>query len=236
MKKLFTIFALSLALLAFKPHTVSADCTTLYGGGVSCPPTFNFTINKLVQVPGKGGGNYVDNLSINDPKYSPSQAVNYKLIVTNTGSETIPQLYVKDVFPQYINFVSGNGSYDSNSKTLNFTINNLPAGQSIGYVLNAKTADANSMPSDKAVLCVANQVTATDTNGATDSDSSNLCIQKQAITNPSPQVLPATTVTTTPPTGPEMLPLLALVPGVFGGLILRKKSIKISNALKGGIN
>lgn len=224
MKKL--ILGLSLALLAFtlKPQLANADCTQLYGGGVSCPPSFNFTINKLVLTPGKGGGSFVDNLSINDPKYSAGQSVQYKLIVSNTGNQTIPQLYIKDAFPTYVNYVSGAGNYDANSKTLSFTISNLNPGQSQTFFLNGKVVDASAMPSDKSIICVSNQATATDTNGATDSDQSQLCIQRS--TTGTPQVLPAATVNTTPPTGPEMLPLALLFPGGLGGLLMRKKSIK----------
>jgi hypothetical protein len=42
--------------------------------------------------------------------------------------------------------------------------------------------------------------------------------------NPTPIILPVAKVKTTPPTGPEMLPLFALIPGALGGLYLRKKS------------
>lgn len=229
MKKL--ILGLTLGLLAFaiKPDFASADCTQLYGGGVSCPPSFNFTINKLVMSPGKGGGNFVENLSVNDPKYSAGQTVQYELIVTNTGNQTIPQLFVKDTFPQYVTYVSGAGNYDSNSKTLSFTVSNLGPGDNQSYILNAKVADAKSMPVDKSVICTTNKTIATDTNGATDSDSSQLCIQKTVT-----QVLPAATLKTTPPTGPEMLPLAMLLPGALWGLTLRKKSTRMSDALKGG--
>ena len=47
-----------------------------------------------------------------------------------------------------------------------------------------------------------------------------------------PQVLAAPKVTKTPATAPEMLPLLALIPGALGGFALRKKSNK--NDFQGG--
>jgi uncharacterized repeat protein (TIGR01451 family) len=221
-KILFSI--LLLGALSVLPTKAFADCQTLYGGGQTCT-TFNFTIDKKVQVPGKGGGNFVDNLSINDPRFSPSQTVSYELIVTNTGSNTIPTLNIVDTFPQFINFVSGAGSYNSNSKTLSFTISNLGAGQSQTLKLQAQTADSKTVPAG--VTCelnntnnVTNRVIVTDTNGASDSDSSTVCIQNSTA------VLPAATVKTTPPTGPEMIPLALLFPGALGGLFLRKKSKK----------
>jgi hypothetical protein len=41
---------------------------------------------------------------------------------------------------------------------------------------------------------------------------------------PTPVVLSAAIVKTTPATGPEMLPLFGLIPAALGGLFLRKKS------------
>lgn len=223
MKKLLFSILLLGALSVF-PTKAFADCQPIYGGGQTCT-SFNFTIDKKVQVPGKGGGNFVDNLTFNDPRFSPSQTVSYELIVTNTGNNNIPTLNIVDTFPQFINFVSGAGSYDTNSKKLSFTVNNLGAGQNQKFNLTAQIADSKTVPAG--VTCelndtnnVTNKVTATDTNGASDSDSSTVCIQNSTA------VLPAATVKTTPATGPEMIPLLLLFPGALGGLFLRKRSNK----------
>lgn len=228
---ILTIFSLALAG-AVSP--AFADCQALYGGGQSCAPSFNFTINKLVQVPGKGNGQFVDNLSINDAKYSPSQNVNYEIIITNTGSQAIPTINITDTFPQFITFVSGVGNFDKNTKTLSFTISNLEAGKAVTYILAAKTADANFLPNDQGITCVINQVNATDSNGMTNSDSSQLCIQKNVLGAIPPAVLPMPKIVATPATGPEMLPLLGLIPGALGGLMLRKKSNKMNFINKGG--
>jgi hypothetical protein len=61
-----------------------------------------------------------------------------------------------------------------------------------------------------------------------------MCIQNNVLGATTPQVLPAPKIVTTPPTGPEMLPLLGLIPGALGGLMLRKKSNKINSINKGG--
>jgi uncharacterized repeat protein (TIGR01451 family) len=217
-KALFAILALG--VLAVSTPKVYADCQLLYGGGETCT-SYNFTIDKKVQVPGKGGGNYVDNLWINDARYSPSQTIKYQLIVTNTGTDTIPTINIVDTFPQYISFVSGAGTYNSNSKTLSITINNLGGGQSQTINLQAVTADSKTVP--VGVVCddrTKNQVNADDTHGDTGYDSSQVCIQNSTA------VLPATTVKTTPATGPEMLPLALLLPGALGGILLRKKTQK----------
>lgn len=231
MKKLFAIIALSLLAFAFKPRAANADCQPLYGGGQSCTTNFSFTINKLVQVPGKGGGGYVDNLSINDPKYSPSENASYEVIVTNTGSQTIPTINVTDAFPQFITFVAGLGNYNKNTNTLTFTITNLDPGKSATYILTAKTADTNNLP-NQGIICNSDQVTnriyAVDSSGNADFDSSQVCIQKNVLS----AVVPAPKIVTTPATGPEMLPLFGLIPAGLGGLLLRRKSNK--TFFKGG--
>lgn len=220
-----TLGALALSALTLSPSKAYADCQPVYGGGQTCSSN-EFTIVKLVQVPGKGGGNYVNNLYQNDPKYFASQQVNFEIIVQNTGSQTIPTLNITDTFPQYISFVSGLGNFDSNSKTLSFTVTNLNPGQSNTYVVSAKIFDTGNLPSDQGIMCLVNQANATDNTGISHGASSQFCIQQN--------VLGATpTVITTPATGPEMLPLGLLLSGGLGGFIIRKKSIK-SIDFKGG--
>jgi uncharacterized repeat protein (TIGR01451 family) len=221
MNKIYTFLlvgAFLLSALTISPSRAFADCQSIYGGGQTCSSN-EFTIVKLVQVPGKGGGNYVNNLFQNDSKYFASQQVNFEIIVQNTGSQTIQTLNIVDTFPQYISFVSGLGNFDTNNKTLSFTVSNLNPGQSNTYVVSAKIFDANNLPANQGIMCLENLANATDNTGITHGASSTFCVEQN--------VLGATpTVITTPATGPEMLPLLALLPGGLGGLILRKKSIK----------
>ena len=204
-----------------------ADCQEIYGGSQNCTTSFTFNVQKFVQVPGASGGNYVNNLSINDAKYAPSQFVNFKINVTNTSSQTIPTVTVSDMFPQYLNFATGSGSFNSNTKTFTFTVNNLGAGETRTYYLSGKIADANSLPVDQGVVCLVNQANGTDNNGAVNASSSQFCVQKAVLSATFPAVYGAS-VTTTPATGPEMLPLFALLPGGLAGLLLRKKSITIN--------
>ncbi len=226
MKKTFSTLLITTTLiggLLFTPKAY-ADCQPIYGGGQTCT-SYSFTIQKLVQVPGKGGGNYVNSLSINDAKYASSQTVNFELIVTNTDSQTIPTINVTDTLPKYLTYVSG-GSYNSSNNTVNFTINNLGAGQSQTYYITAKVADATSLPTEQGIICLVNQAAATDNNGVTNSSSSQFCVQKTVLGTTTPTVYSTPVVVNTPATGPEMLPLMALIPGGLGGLILRKKTNK----------
>ena len=217
MKKiLFSLFLLS--ALSFLRGKAYADCTQIYGGGQICSSS-SFTLQKFVQVPGQS--NFVNNLSVNDPKYSLSQTANFQLVVTNTGTTNISSVTVVDTFPQFVSFIAGPGSFNNSNNTLTFVVSNLNVGQSQTINLSGKIANTN-VP--QGITCVINQAAGTDNNGNSNTASSQLCITNVVNVTPAPVILPVTKVKTTPATGPEMLPLLALIPGALGGLFLRKKS------------
>lgn len=231
MKKLFTLVFLSILLFALKvENTYAAGCTPIYGGGQSCPD-YSFSIQKHVQKPGKGGGNFVNNLSINDAKYAPNQNVTFQVTLKNTGSKKIPTITVADVFPKYLSFVSGPGNFNSKSNTLVFSVSGLNPGQNTTYTIVGKIADTNNLPNDSGLICQVNQAIGTDSSGNVNKASSQFCLQKQVLgtqeeaqTKGGLKVMPAPELSTTPATGPEMLPLVLLVPGLLGGLILRRRS------------
>lgn len=222
------IFAITLSTLSFLMATtvVMADgtCQTPYGYQTTCTFTSNIVINKTVQNPQTNA--FVDNLSVNDPKYSPSQTVNFQLAITNTGTGTIGKTTVKDTFPQFVSFVAGPGTMKDN--VLTFETDNLLPNETRTVNVTGKTADASGLPSDATVTCVVNQATATADNGQTSQDTAQLCIEKPGNTTTkgglTVESLPRKTFGT-PATGPEALPLLALIPTGLIGTLLRKKSI-----------
>jgi len=232
MKKVFNLILtgaiFSLILIAPKSAFADDGCTPVYGGGQTCPPPGNITIDKTVQNP--QSGIFVDNLTTNDPKYSAGQIVNFKIVITNTTGTNIPSVSVKDVFPSYLTFVSGNGSFDSNKNTLTFSLSNLNGGQTQTFNVQAKVVDGANIPFNNGVVCVVNQAFGTTSGGQTAQDNSQLCIQKITVT-PTPvvttkgglPVAPAPKIIATPATGPEMLPLIGLIPTGIAGFILRRK-------------
>ena len=219
-KRFFYSLLLLTVLTFFLPNKAFADCQALYGGGQTCT-SYSFSLQKFVQVPNQSWGNFVNNLSINDPKFSLSQTVNFQIIVTNTGSNNISSVTIIDTFPQFVSFVAGPGSFNNSNNTLTFVVNNLNAGQSQTYNLSGKIANAN-VP--QGITCVVNQAAGTDNNGDTNTASSQLCITNVPNVTPTPVILPVTKIKTTPPTGPEMLPIIGLIPAALSGLYLRKKS------------
>lgn len=228
MKKLITSFGLALCATAvFATSNAFAagesNCQTVYGGGQTCTSSVKFTLNKLVQNPGKGGS-FVDNLTVNDVKYTAGKTVNFKIVVTNTGSSTLTNVSVVDTFPQYINFATGAGNYDANSKKLAFTISSLAAGKSQEFILTGKVVDENQLPTTAGITCVTNTARAVDATGAAADDSSQVCIQKNVFGAPAPEVFQKVAVNQVPATGPELFSLIALIPTGLAGIMLRRKS------------
>lgn len=228
MTKIFlSIFALAIFALMTSAQGARADtaCQPIYGGGQTCVQVGNILINKTVQNPKTNS--FVDNLNINDPKFTPTSNVAFHITVTNTGGSTINKTTVKDTLPQFVSFVSGPGSFDSNTKVLTFDVGNLATSESRTFTITAKVADGPQLPADQGITCVVNQALATAENGQQSSDNSQFCIEKPVLgeTKGGLKVFPAPAVKTTPGTGPEMLPLIGLIPtGVFGFLLRRKAS------------
>src|SRR3989344_6423472 len=150
-----TIFLISSA----KAEAATVTCQPIYGGGRSCIQSGNVSINKRVFAP---NGNLVDNLGINDTKFGPEGLITFQISVTNTGNTQIATVQVRDIFPQYVDFSSGAGNYDSGSKTLSFDISNLNSSETRTFTVVGKVAKAEGLPVDKGIVCVVNQATAKD--------------------------------------------------------------------------
>lgn len=196
-----------------------SNCKVIYGGGKVCATKIEFSIDKKVQTPNKGG-EYVDNLSINDAKFAPNSEVAFKVTIKNTGDNKIEKLEVVDTLPQNMTFVSGAGTYNKDSNTVSYTINNFEKGATNEQTFVAKIAADSALPKDQATVCLTNNVKATDNNGSTATDSSAFCIER-ILSN---KVYDKVPVTSVPSTGPGMLSLLGLIPAGLIGYKLRKNS------------
>jgi len=228
MKNTIKIALFTLALLLASKNMAfagSSACQIIYGGGEICPPQVSFSIEKQVFKPGKGG-EFVNNLTVNDPKFSPEETVPFKIIVTNTGTNDIANLEVTDTFPEFVNFASGVGNFDSNTKTLRFIIGSLAAGQSMEFFINGRVAGSNQLPKDRQVVCVVNKVRGI-VDGVTADSFSQLCIEKRIVIEPTIplKVFQAPKAKVTPETGPEMWPLIGIIPSGILGYFLRRKKL-----------
>lgn len=213
--------------------TVSADttCQTIYGGGQTCVTSGNIGISKSVKNPQNGA--FVANLGMNDPEFNPGQAITFQVTVTNNDSSA-NTITVTDTIPQFMQFVSGPGNFNNSNDTLTWTVTGLGVGQSQTFTIQGNIVAASSIP--QGAICATNQVNESSNNGDGASASSQFCIANSPT--PTPTIITTTKgglpvmtsipVKTTPPTGPEELPLLALIPGALTGIGLIRKSSKNS--------
>ena len=229
MRKIFFLLTSVLTVLLFvNTASASVTCTPIYGGGETCVTKGELDIEKKINHPdaSKGGiENFVDNLSITDPRFHSGDQITFKLTVTNTGDAMLNTVEVKDILPSYVTFVAGPGNFDSNSKTLTYTLKDLKAKESRTNILTVKVVDDASLPEGTA--CSVNQ-SFVSSEGMSDQDNSQFCVEKKAqVTKGGLPVKPAPPVTQAPPTGPEMWALVGLIPAGLGGLLLRRKSMKL---------
>lgn len=233
MNKYITTSILAYFLLAASPVNASGTsaggnpCQPIYGGGQTCV-TENLLLDKKVQNPKTNS--FVDSLGVNDPKYQPATHVTFQLIVKNTGDATLEKTIVKDTFPQYVDFASAPGKFDSKTHTLTFEVNDLKKGESRTFTLVGRIVAAANLPTNQGVTCVVNQASAT-SNNKMSQDNAQFCIQKDVLAAKIPtetkgglKVFEKPEVKTTPPTGPEMITLIGLIPAGLSGLMLRRKT------------
>lgn len=235
MKKFLLAFTLIITLTALVPTAnASESCQQIYGGGETCTNP-QISINKLVKRP--DNSDFVDNLGINDAKYKADQNVTFRITVTNTGNKNLSNVQVKDILPDFVTFVSGNGDFNTDDKTLSFNIDTLKTGESKSFDVVVKVVSNDNLPNDQGIVCVTNHTEATAEDQNVD-DNAQFCIEKPTLGTSTPTqpgstvptttkgglpILPPQTVKTTPSTGPEAIALISLIPGALAGIALRKK-------------
>ena len=190
-----------------------SGCVPVYGGGVQCPKVGQVLINKTVRNPSTGI--FVDNLGPGDPKFRPEWLVAFHLTIQNTGDQTLNKVTVTDKLPDFVDFTSGPGTFDSNTKTLTFDVFNLTGGTSQTFEIVVRAVHAAVLPANQSVVCPVNTVDAVvvDTQQK-DHDSSQFCIEKQVE------------VPSVPTAGPKewVLSLVGFGTTLTVGLYLRKKA------------
>lgn len=228
---LSTIFFLTIfSFIIPSKSFANVSCQPIYGGGQTCVTAGDILLNKKVLNP--ANNTFVDNLGINDSRYAPEFLVNFRLDITNSGDTNIAKVEVKDIFPQYVEFSSGPGTFDSKTKTLTFSLDSLAPNETKTFGLIGKVVSLNQLPANQGVVCVVNQAKATTNEGLMSSDNSQFCIEKKVaptlvpVTKGGFPVVSPVPVYTTPPTGPESLALFSLIPAGITGFILRKFSFK----------
>lgn len=226
----------------FPLSSVFADnsvCQPIYGGGQNC--NFTNTSNSILidkKILNPSTGNFVDNLTANDVHFISNQTATFQITISNKGNSSFSHVDIKDQLPQLLDPLDTT-NYDSTTRTVSFGIDNFAPNETRIFTLNTKV-DTSSLTEARQVTCIVNQAQAITNDGQESKDSAQLCIEKQSpnptipnnessnmtTNNLNLRTFPPPSITSTPSTGPEVLPIIALLPAAFTGLKLRKKALK----------
>lgn len=149
-----TLFLMGLMSLSLMGTTLAAginpSCPSVYGA--TCP-TGNISIDKKVQNPSTG--EYMESISANVVTFSPGDEVKFRIEVKNTSTTDLSNIKVEDKLPDFIDFVSGQGQFNSSNKTLSWTIDNLKAGEFQLFFITGKI-QKNKTLQDLGLTCLTN--------------------------------------------------------------------------------
>ncbi|MBI3485359.1 DUF11 domain-containing protein [Candidatus Daviesbacteria bacterium] len=215
-KVLISSFLLALFLITVPSAFADSGttCTGQYGAyGATCQTT-SLSVSKLIKNPVTG--ELVDTLSSSGPHFLPEQTVNFRVTVKNTGNTDLTNIQVQDKFPDFTDFVSGPGSFDSNSRAENFSIDKLKPGEFRDFDIVGKIKNAASMATNS-LSCVTNFAQASVSNQNA-SDTALFCIENQILV----------TTTVLPRTGPADTALVLF--GSFAMLIVSAFMFKKARA------
>ncbi len=231
MKLFASVITGFLILLAVSGSVMAQEqqaCRPIFGGGPSCVQQGDLSLDKKIHNPQTN--QFVDTI---DTDITPGQTIRFQVTVRNTGSRTIENIVVTDIFPQHITFTRGPGQFDRTTNILTYPIDRLEGGQTNSVTIEGTVA--TSLPQTANLLCVVNQATA-EQGRNTGTDSLSFCLQttgsaQTQTTGPTPtgrqtgpQVGQTPNVSTSPKTGPELLALIGLIPAGISGLYLRRKT------------
>lgn len=248
LRKAFAIA--SIAVLSFgavSPVFAGETSNPQYGGQT---PNITVTIDKKVSDPNsivkkttatKGGTTetveesdhkkytYVENITAanTDMRYSPTQKIAFKLVVTNTSNQDIKNVVVTDTVPlDTVANISGDGTFDSQKKTVTIKVGDMKANESKEYYITGTIVTADRLPSEQPVICSVNQSNVSVEGNVMDDDNATFCIEKETgtVTKGGKPVHTAPTVEKTPPTGPAAFALIPLAASAIAGFALRRKS------------
>ncbi|KKS98733.1 MAG: hypothetical protein UV73_C0001G0254 [Candidatus Gottesmanbacteria bacterium GW2011_GWA2_43_14] len=183
----------------------------VYGGGVIVSKSGELLIDKMVLNPATDA--FVDHLGPTDPKYRSLQIVTFRIRVENSGEESLGEVVVTDLLPDFVDFMSGPGSYDQDSRKLTFTVENLEPGESEEFHIKARASHQATLPEEKNIVCPVNIAEAV-TGDRQEKDESQFCIEKEME------------VEQVPETGADPFMITAIGSALSAGIWFRKKSKK----------
>lgn len=182
-RNLLSLFVLTVLFASLVKPVAAQNCTDQYGGKINCTPV-DLTINKEVK---NSQGNFVENITLTESSFVVGSEITFKITVKNTSGETFTSVKVRDVFPNYLTFLSGPGTYDATNRNLDWEIDSLPAGESKSFEIKAKINNAVT----SGITCLTNYaVVSSSARPGGDDDTAQICLGTS-------QILGATTLPVT---------------------------------------
>lgn len=224
----FVLFFIFYFLFFISAAQAAVICQPIYGGGETCVQAENIKADKKVLNPLNNA--FVDNLTLDmtNSRYTPNDRIVFQLSITNTGSATINNIAVEDIFPQFVDFAAGPGNYDSKTRTLSLALPDVKQNETRVINIAGNIVASDKFPLEKGVTCMVNQLVASVKDTGSSSDNAQFCVETgkaSIVTKGGVSVFPAPVTSKTPATGPELLFLIALLPSGIIGYFLRKKAI-----------
>lgn len=175
----FILVLVLLSLITPKPTLAAVRCETQYGGTEVCVTTGQLQVNKEIFDP--QSKQYVDNLGINDYKFSPGELLSFRISIKNVGDATLSKVTVTDT-PQagFLDLVTG---------ALNFDLIDVKPGETRQQELKLRVVDASQLPQNN-IICIINAAEASaDSNK--DRDTAQFCLERKVL-GVQPKELPKT--------------------------------------------
>lgn len=210
---IFAAFALFLFVTPVNASGYNSNCPQIYGA--DCP-TSSLIIDKKIQHPQTG--ELLDTLSSSSVTFLPGQEVTFRIEVKNTGNTDLWNVQATDKLPDYVVFITGPGTYDSGSRSVNWIIDKIAPGETKQYFIKVKVKNADQLP-NLSLTCITNFTEARRDNLVAQ-DTATFCIQSKVLG----------VVKVLPRTGVSLFDILLGMTVVSAGLSIFfiKKNAKIS--------
>jgi uncharacterized repeat protein (TIGR01451 family) len=88
---------------------------------------------------------YVDNISSSKKVFYNGEIIEFKIKVTNTGTTNMKNIKVSDNLPPFLKLIFFPGTYNSTDNKIEWTIDELNAGNSQEFLIRAKIDKANEV-------------------------------------------------------------------------------------------
>lgn len=209
--KLFSALAGAVLILTAVSTKAQAKvtCWTQYGGTETCEKVGDVYLDKRVSLPRENNSGdlvFKDNLSEDEAeRYEEGQLVVFEIRIKNIGDANLHKVRVDDRFPAYLEFVSGDGGWDSTNRIFSYEVTDLDVGEEETRRVTAKVVS-------NVTACVYNTAEAFPNEGTGDIDTAKLCLGKRVLG-----------VTSMPKTGMNAWLWVASLAMTGAGLLIAKK-------------